>query len=267
MSLETNKRWIKEWETISGDGRRRWRYYRQSSLRKTRWSYDQCLLLLFGLLPHLESAEWFWISLFHFLLSSTSSSFNPTLIISLFIIIIRQPLCPVVWRRPQHAVSKLPCLVPSSAISCGSSICPGRLSTASLVSLVLFSCHNGLYRPFLFYTSLSTWFSVFLSVSFLVSLSVSVFETIDLAVTVCQLHCCCLSNCQNTTLTVCYSLAVGLSLAGSVCQLCPSCSSSLSHTCQLFWTESQSFSSHQNLCPQRLKSPTFEHRRSLRIFR
>ena len=25
------------------------------------------------------------------------------------IIIIRQPLCPVVGRRPQHAVSKLPC--------------------------------------------------------------------------------------------------------------------------------------------------------------
>ena len=33
-------------------------------------------------------------------------------------IIIRQPLCPVVGRRPQHAVSKLPCLVLSSAISC-----------------------------------------------------------------------------------------------------------------------------------------------------
>ena len=33
------------------------------------------------------------------------------------IIIIRQPLCPVVGRRPQHAVSKLPCIVLSSAIS------------------------------------------------------------------------------------------------------------------------------------------------------
>ena len=58
-----------------------------------------------------------------------------------FIIIIRQPFCPVVGRRPQHAVSKLPCLVLSSAISCRSSICLGRLSTAWLVSLVVFSCH------------------------------------------------------------------------------------------------------------------------------
>ena len=60
---------------------------------------------------------------------------------SIIIIIIRQPLCPVVGRRPQHAVSKLPCLVLSSAISCRSSICPGRLSIAWLVSLVVFSCH------------------------------------------------------------------------------------------------------------------------------
>ena len=41
--------------------------------------------------------------------------------------IIRQPLCPVVERRPQHAVSKLPCLVLSSAISCRSSICPKHI--------------------------------------------------------------------------------------------------------------------------------------------
>ena len=47
-----------------------------------------------------------------------------------FIIIIGQPLCPVVGRRPQHAAPKLPCLVLSSAISCCSIICPGRLSTA-----------------------------------------------------------------------------------------------------------------------------------------
>ena len=57
------------------------------------------------------------------------------------IIIIRQPLCPVVGRRPQHAVSKLPCLVLSAAISCRSCICLGRLSTAWLVSLIVFSCH------------------------------------------------------------------------------------------------------------------------------
>ena len=53
----------------------------------------------------------------------------------------RQPLCPVVGRMPQHAVSKLPYLVLSSAISCRSSICLGRLSTDWLVSLVVFSCH------------------------------------------------------------------------------------------------------------------------------
>ena len=51
-------------------------------------------------------------------------------------------LCPVVGQRPQHAVSKLVCLVQSSARSCCSSICPGRLSTAWLVSLVVFSCHG-----------------------------------------------------------------------------------------------------------------------------
>ena len=37
------------------------------------------------------------------------------------------------------------------------------------------------------------------------------------------------------------------------------------HTSQLsgFWTESPSFSSHQNLRPRRLQSPSFEHRRTL----
>ena len=64
----------------------------------------------------------------------------------IIIIIIRQPLCPVVGRRPQHAVSKLPCLVLSSAISCRSSMCPGRLSTAWLVSLVVFSCQRVVHR-------------------------------------------------------------------------------------------------------------------------
>ena len=47
----------------------------------------------------------------------------------------------MVGRRPQQAVSKLPCLVLSSVISCRSSICPGRLSPAWLVSLVVVSCH------------------------------------------------------------------------------------------------------------------------------
>ena len=54
----------------------------------------------------------------------------------------RQPLCLMVGRRPQHAVSKLPCLVLSFAISCRSSIYPGRLSIAWVVSLVFFYCHN-----------------------------------------------------------------------------------------------------------------------------
>ena len=63
------------------------------------------------------------------------------------IIIIRQPLCSVVGRWPQHAVSKLPCQITlSSAISCRSSSCPGRLSTAWLVSLVVFSC-GGMRGP------------------------------------------------------------------------------------------------------------------------
>ena len=66
--------------------------------------------------------------------------------IIIIIIPIKQPLCPVVGRRPQHVVSKLPCLVVSSAISCLSSICPGRFSTAWLVSLDVFSCHN-LWSP------------------------------------------------------------------------------------------------------------------------
>ena len=57
------------------------------------------------------------------------------------IIIIRQSLCPVVGRMPQHVVPKLPCLVLSSAISCRSSISSGRLSNAWLVSFVVFSCH------------------------------------------------------------------------------------------------------------------------------
>ena len=61
--------------------------------------------------------------------------------IIIIIIIIRQPLSPVVGRRPQHVVSTLACLVLSSAISCRSSICAGRISTAWLVSLVVFPCH------------------------------------------------------------------------------------------------------------------------------
>ena len=45
------------------------------------------------------------------------------------------------WAKASACRLKLPCLVLSSAISCRSSICLGRLSTAWLVSLVVFSCH------------------------------------------------------------------------------------------------------------------------------
>ena len=80
----------------------------------------------------------FRINLFRYFVFVSMPTFSTVIIIT---IIIRQPLCPVVGRRPQHVVSKLPCLVLSSVISCRSSICPGRLSTARLVSLVVFSCH------------------------------------------------------------------------------------------------------------------------------
>ena len=53
----------------------------------------------------------------------------------IIIIIIRQPLCPVVGRRHQHAVSKLACLVLSSAISCRSSIILSRSSLHRLTGL------------------------------------------------------------------------------------------------------------------------------------
>ena len=56
-------------------------------------------------------------------------------------VLIRQPQCPVVGWRPQHATATLACLAVSSVRSCRSSICPGRLSPAWLVSLVVFSCH------------------------------------------------------------------------------------------------------------------------------
>ena len=78
------------------------------------------------------------------LMANCESRSRVTINYSIIIIIIRHLLCPVVGRRPQHAGSKLPCLVQSSARSCRSSICPGRLSTAWLVSLVVLSCHYGL---------------------------------------------------------------------------------------------------------------------------
>ena len=80
-------------------------------------------------------------NILHQLSSICRNMYSYSHLLYFIIIIIRQPLCSVVGRRPQHAVSKLPCLVLSFAISCPSSICPGRLSTAWLVSLVVFSCH------------------------------------------------------------------------------------------------------------------------------
>ena len=52
---------------------------------------------------------------------------------------IWQPLCPMLGRRPLHASSKLACLALSSARSCPSCICPGRLFTDRLVSVYVFS--------------------------------------------------------------------------------------------------------------------------------
>ena len=73
--------------------------------------------------------------------TNTALFILPIIIIT---IIIGQPLCPVDERRPHHAVSMLACLGLSFARSCRSSIFPGRLSTACLVSLVVFSYHYGL---------------------------------------------------------------------------------------------------------------------------
>ena len=121
------------------------------------------------------------------------------------LIIIRQPLCPVVGRRPQHAVFILPCLVLSSAISCRSSICPGRLSTA---------CHNGLQvrsigrlwgcwyaMPGPFHLSvliISMTFALSLT-QMLVFLSLNVMLSIHLSILVCaaaSLFCACLASVQ-----------------------------------------------------------------------
>ena len=136
----------------------------------------------------------------------------------LIIIIIRQPLCPVVGRRPQHVVSKWPCLVLSSAISCRSSICPGRLFTAWLVSLVVLSCHmvsRGDARgpsvvfeeinmpcpgPFHFSHSVDYIYEFVLSLSqMLVLLSLYVMFSILLSILVCaaaSLFCACLVSVQ-----------------------------------------------------------------------
>ena len=62
------------------------------------------------------------------------------------IIIIGQPYCPVVGQMPHQAVSKLACIVLYTVRSCSSNICPGRLSTAWLVSLSSFLvtwCQSG----------------------------------------------------------------------------------------------------------------------------
>ena len=136
----------------------------------------------------------------------------------IIIIIIRQPLCPMVGRRPQHAVSKLPCLVLSSAISC-SSICLGPLSTAWLDSLVVFSCdmvskwwHHEVHRSslrrlicpaqdhFIFLTVLIISMTfVFSLTQMLVFLSVYVMLSILLSILVCaaaSLFCACLVSVQ-----------------------------------------------------------------------
>ena len=45
------------------------------------------------------------------------------------------------WAKAAACHLQVACFVPSSARSCRSSICPGRLSIACLVSLVVFSCN------------------------------------------------------------------------------------------------------------------------------
>ena len=66
------------------------------------------------------------------------------IIIIIITIIIGQPECPVGGRR-RHAASKIACIVLSSVRSRRSSICPGRLSTAWLVSIFVFFSSYGLH--------------------------------------------------------------------------------------------------------------------------
>ena len=110
-------------------------------------------------------------------------------------IIIRQPLYPVVGRRPQHAVFKLPC----------------RLSAAWLVSHVVFSCHMvhrlSLRRlictaqdHFIFLTVYIIFMTFVLSLTqMLVLLSLYVMLSILLSMLVCavaSLFCACLVSVQ-----------------------------------------------------------------------
>ena len=123
----------------------------------------------------------------------------------------------MVGQRPQHAVSQLTCSVLSSATSCRSSICPGRLSTASLVSLV-FSCHmvsnwwhatsiGCLWGGWYALPRTISFFSVYIiSMTFVISLtqmlvllSVNVMLSILLSILVCaaaSLFCACLVSVQ-----------------------------------------------------------------------
>ena len=50
------------------------------------------------------------------------------------------PVVPRGWARPRYAATKLAYLVFPFAISCRSSICPGRISAAWLVSHIALSC-------------------------------------------------------------------------------------------------------------------------------
>ena len=67
-------------------------------------------------------------------LRRTSSSLSS--LVSSIVLRLTEGLC------PRHAVSELACLALSSARSCRSDIYPGRLSTALLVSLVVFYCRT-----------------------------------------------------------------------------------------------------------------------------
>ena len=136
------------------------------------------------------------------------------------IIIIRQPLCPVVGRRPQHAFSKLPCLVLSSAISCRSvqylsrsslhrlAGLPCRLFLSYGLQVVTSEVHRSSLRRlicpaqdhFIFLTVLIISMTFVLSLTqMLVFLSLYVMLSILLSILVCaatSLFCACLVSVQ-----------------------------------------------------------------------
>ena len=124
----------------------------------------------------------------------------------IIIIIIRQPLCPVVGRRPQHAVSKLPWLVLSSAKSSLRRLAglPCRLFLSCGLQVVTREVHRSSMRRlicpaqdhFIFLTVLIISMTFVLSLTqMLVFLSLYVMLSMLLSILVCaaaSLFCACL---------------------------------------------------------------------------